>query len=67
MASATAKQPAKNASKASKAPAGGAGGAAGGGQAPPLTSPLMGGLNKKKKPFLGMAAPLGYVPGLGRG
>lgn len=30
----------------------------------PLASPLMG---KKKKPFLGMAAPLGYVPGLGRG
>ncbi|KAI7794687.1 pre-mRNA-processing factor 6 [Triplophysa rosa] len=61
MASATAKQPAKTASKAP------AEGAAGGGQAPPLTSPLMGALNKKKKPFLGMAAPLGYVPGLGRG
>ncbi|CDQ98580.1 unnamed protein product [Oncorhynchus mykiss] len=30
----------------------------------PMSSPLMG---KKKKPFLGMAAPLGYVPGLGRG
>lgn len=24
-------------------------------------------MNKKKKPFLGMPAPLGYVPGLGRG
>lgn len=26
-----------------------------------------GAMNKKKKPFLGMPAPLGYVPGLGRG
>lgn len=34
------------------------------GPALPLASPLMG---KKKKPFLGMPAPLGYVPGLGRG
>lgn len=47
--------------------AGGGSGAAGGGGGPPampLASPLMG---KKKKPFLGMPAPLGYVPGLGRG
>lgn len=47
--------------------AGGGSGAAGAGGAPPampLASPLMG---KKKKPFLGMPAPLGYVPGLGRG
>uniref|UniRef100_A0A9J8B5C8 Pre-mRNA-processing factor 6 n=1 Tax=Cyprinus carpio carpio TaxID=630221 RepID=A0A9J8B5C8_CYPCA len=64
MASATAKQPAKAASKAAS---GGTGGSAGGAPAMPLASPLMGGLNKKKKPFLGMAAPLGYVPGLGRG
>uniref|UniRef100_A0A671L1M0 Pre-mRNA-processing factor 6 n=1 Tax=Sinocyclocheilus anshuiensis TaxID=1608454 RepID=A0A671L1M0_9TELE len=64
MASATAKQPAKTASKAAS---GGTGGAAGGAPAMPLASPLMGGLNKKKKPFLGMSAPLGYVPGLGRG
>lgn len=64
MASAAAKQPAKS---GSKTPAGGAGGAANGAPAMPLASPLMGGLNKKKKPFLGMPAPLGYVPGLGRG
>uniref|UniRef100_A0A673FP02 Pre-mRNA-processing factor 6 n=1 Tax=Sinocyclocheilus rhinocerous TaxID=307959 RepID=A0A673FP02_9TELE len=64
MASATAKQPAKTASKAAS---GGTGGAAVGAPAMPLASPLMGGLNKKKKPFLGMSAPLGYVPGLGRG
>uniref|UniRef100_A0A671L2J6 Pre-mRNA-processing factor 6 n=1 Tax=Sinocyclocheilus anshuiensis TaxID=1608454 RepID=A0A671L2J6_9TELE len=50
-----------------KAASGGTGGAAGGAPAMPLASPLMGGLNKKKKPFLGMSAPLGYVPGLGRG
>lgn len=50
----------------SKSPAGGAGAAGAGGGLPvmPLASPLMG---KKKKPFLGMPAPLGYVPGLGRG
>ena len=50
----------------SKAATGGAGaaGAAGAPPAVPLASPLMG---KKKKPFLGMPAPLGYVPGLGRG
>uniref|UniRef100_A0AAY5F3Q4 Pre-mRNA-processing factor 6 n=1 Tax=Electrophorus electricus TaxID=8005 RepID=A0AAY5F3Q4_ELEEL len=64
MASAAAKQPSKNATKGS---AGAGGGAAAGGAAVPLASPLMGGLNKKKKPFLGMPAPLGYVPGLGRG
>lgn len=64
MASAIAKQPSKIASKAAS---GGTGGAAGGAPAMPLASPLMGGLNKKKKPFLGMPAPLGYVPGLGRG
>lgn len=37
---------------------------------PPVPSrPLVitGAMNKKKKPFLGMPAPLGYVPGLGRG
>lgn len=28
---------------------------------------VAGAMNKKKKPFLGMPAPLGYVPGLGRG
>lgn len=28
---------------------------------------VTGAMNKKKKPFLGMPAPLGYVPGLGRG
>lgn len=63
MASATIKQGPKIVSKASA----GAAGAAGGGGGPPimpLASPLMG---KKKKPFLGMPAPLGYVPGLGRG
>uniref|UniRef100_A0AAR2IL99 Pre-mRNA-processing factor 6 n=1 Tax=Pygocentrus nattereri TaxID=42514 RepID=A0AAR2IL99_PYGNA len=64
MASAAAKQPPKSAAK-STAAAGGGG--ATGGAAIPLASPLMGGLNKKKKPFLGMPAPLGYVPGLGRG
>lgn len=42
----------------------GAAGASGGPPIIPLASPLMG---KKKKPFLGMPAPLGYVPGLGRG
>ncbi|XP_023861301.1 pre-mRNA-processing factor 6 [Salvelinus fontinalis] len=47
----------------------GSGGGRGGGRNAdpppmPMSSPLMG---KKKKPFLGMAAPLGYVPGLGRG
>lgn len=41
-----------------------AAGASGGPPVMPLASPLMG---KKKKPFLGMPAPLGYVPGLGRG
>uniref|UniRef100_A0AAQ5ZF11 Pre-mRNA-processing factor 6 n=1 Tax=Amphiprion ocellaris TaxID=80972 RepID=A0AAQ5ZF11_AMPOC len=63
MASAAAKQAPKIVSKAS---AGGAGAAGAGGGPPimPLASPLMG---KKKKPFLGMPAPLGYVPGLGRG
>lgn len=50
----------------SKSSAGGAGAAGAGGGPPiiPIASPLMG---KKKKPFLGMPAPLGYVPGLGRG
>lgn len=42
----------------------GAAGANSGTPIVPLASPLMG---KKKKPFLGMPAPLGYVPGLGRG
>ncbi|XP_056304688.1 pre-mRNA-processing factor 6 [Danio aesculapii] len=64
MASSAAKQPAKT---ANKTPSGGAGGTVAGAPAMPLASPLMGGLNKKKKPFLGMPAPLGYVPGLGRG
>uniref|UniRef100_A0A8P4GFJ2 Pre-mRNA-processing factor 6 n=1 Tax=Dicentrarchus labrax TaxID=13489 RepID=A0A8P4GFJ2_DICLA len=63
MASAAGKQAPKIVSKSS---AGGAGAAGAGGAPPimPLASPLMG---KKKKPFLGMPAPLGYVPGLGRG
>uniref|UniRef100_A0A8B9RA07 Pre-mRNA-processing factor 6 n=1 Tax=Astyanax mexicanus TaxID=7994 RepID=A0A8B9RA07_ASTMX len=65
MASSAAKQPQKGAAKGPAAPAGGAAAA---GAAMPLASPLMGGINnKKKKPFLGMPAPLGYVPGLGRG
>lgn len=58
---------AKQASKiVPKTAAGGtaAAGASGGPPIVPLASPLMG---KKKKPFLGMPAPLGYVPGLGRG
>lgn len=63
MASAAAKQAPKTAPKAS-AGATGAAGAGGGPPIMPLASPLMG---KKKKPFLGMPAPLGYVPGLGRG
>lgn len=57
----------KQATKIVSKNTGGGTGAAGGGGAPPampLASPLMG---KKKKPFLGMPAPLGYVPGLGRG
>lgn len=63
MASAAAKQAPKIVPKTS---AGGTGAAGVGGGPPimPLASPLMG---KKKKPFLGMPAPLGYVPGLGRG
>lgn len=63
MASGAAKQAPKIVSKTS---AGGTGAAGAGGGPPimPLASPLMG---KKKKPFLGMPAPLGYVPGLGRG
>lgn len=63
MASAAGKQASKIVSKT----ASGGTAAAGGTGAPPampLASPLMG---KKKKPFLGMPAPLGYVPGLGRG
>lgn len=63
MASGAAKQATKIVAKTN---AGGAGVAGAGGGPPvmPLASPLMG---KKKKPFLGMPAPLGYVPGLGRG
>lgn len=57
------KQSSKIVSKSSGG-GGGAGGAAGAPPIMPLASPLMG---KKKKPFLGMPAPLGYVPGLGRG
>ncbi|XP_044067679.1 pre-mRNA-processing factor 6 [Siniperca chuatsi] len=63
MASATAKQGPKIVTKTS-AGGTGAAGASGGPPIMPLASPLMG---KKKKPFLGMPAPLGYVPGLGRG
>ncbi|KAF5921477.1 hypothetical protein HPG69_008239 [Diceros bicornis minor] len=40
------------------------------GRSPTLPLPTLvvpGAMNKKKKPFLGMPAPLGYVPGLGRG
>lgn len=55
------KQPSKNSTKSSSGPGGGN---VPSGPALPLASPLMG---KKKKPFLGMPAPLGYVPGLGRG
>ncbi|XP_043945818.1 pre-mRNA-processing factor 6 [Protopterus annectens] len=47
--------------------AGAPGGAAPAGGASGLTASLTGTMNKKKKPFLGMPAPLGYVPGLGRG
>lgn len=63
MASAAGKQAPKIVTKTA---AGGTGtvGASGGPPVLPLASPLMG---KKKKPFLGMPAPLGYVPGLGRG
>lgn len=32
-----------------------------------VVAAVTGTMNKKKKPFLGMPAPLGYVPGLGRG
>lgn len=63
MASAAGKQTSKIVSKTTAAGAGAAG-ATGGTPIMPLASPLMG---KKKKPFLGMPAPLGYVPGLGRG
>lgn len=63
MASAGGKQAPKIVSK-SNAGGTGAAGASGGPPIMPLASPLMG---KKKKPFLGMPAPLGYVPGLGRG
>lgn len=63
MASSAAKQGPKIVSKTS-AGGGGAAGVGGGPPIMPLASPLMG---KKKKPFLGMPAPLGYVPGLGRG
>ncbi|XP_026545088.1 pre-mRNA-processing factor 6 [Notechis scutatus] len=48
-------------SSSSGASGGGGGGASG------LTAALTGTMNRKKKPFLGMPAPLGYVPGLGRG
>lgn len=63
MASGGGKQATKIVSKSSAGGAGAAG-ASGGPPVMPLASPLMG---KKKKPFLGMPAPLGYVPGLGRG
>ncbi|MCJ8741804.1 hypothetical protein PDJAM_G00074940 [Pangasius djambal] len=61
MSSAAVKQPSKNPTKSASGPGGGN---VPSGPALPLASPLMG---KKKKPFLGMPAPLGYVPGLGRG
>lgn len=63
MANSSGKQSNKNAGRGST---GGTGGVNGPNGPPvmPLASPLMG---KKKKPFLGMPAPLGYVPGLGRG
>lgn len=61
MSSIAVKQPSKNPTKSSSGPGGGN---VPSGPALPLASPLMG---KKKKPFLGMPAPLGYVPGLGRG
>lgn len=61
MMSAAVKQPSKIPTKSSSGPGGGN---VPSGPALPLASPLMG---KKKKPFLGMPAPLGYVPGLGRG
>lgn len=65
MASATAKQASKIVTKPSAGgPAAAAAASGGGPPVLPLASPLMG---KKKKPFLGMPAPLGYVPGLGRG
>lgn len=67
MASVSAKQPSKLASKSASGASGAAGAASNNAPILPLASPLMGGLNKKKKPFLGMPAPLGYVPGLGRG
>ncbi|PWA31670.1 hypothetical protein CCH79_00006719 [Gambusia affinis] len=63
MASNAAKQGTKIVSKTAAAGTAAAG-ASGGPPIMPLASPLMG---KKKKPFLGMPAPLGYVPGLGRG
>lgn len=63
MASAAGKQASKIVSKTT-AGSTAAAGATGGPPIMPLASPLMG---KKKKPFLGMPAPLGYVPGLGRG
>lgn len=66
MATTATKQTTKIVSKANAGGAGAAAAAAASGGPPvmPLASPLMG---KKKKPFLGMPAPLGYVPGLGRG
>lgn len=63
MASAAGKQASKIVSKATSGGTAAAG-ATGAPPVMPLASPLMG---KKKKPFLGMPAPLGYVPGLGRG
>ncbi|KAG5281715.1 hypothetical protein AALO_G00047990 [Alosa alosa] len=67
MANVSAKQPNKSGSKLATGAPGGPGAANNNAPVLPLASPLMGGLNKKKKPFLGMPAPLGYVPGLGRG
>ncbi|CAG11265.1 unnamed protein product, partial [Tetraodon nigroviridis] len=63
MASAAGKQASKIVSKTTGGNTAAAA-ATGGPPIMPLASPLMG---KKKKPFLGMPAPLGYVPGLGRG
>ncbi|CAM2102295.1 pre-mRNA-processing factor 6 isoform X1 [Lepidochelys kempii] len=55
-----------SASASAAAPPGGSN-PAGPGGASGLTASITGTMNKKKKPFLGMPAPLGYVPGLGRG
>ncbi|KAG8131585.1 putative Pre-mRNA-processing factor 6-like protein [Naja naja] len=74
MAAMAASSAASTASGSSSSSSGGGGpagssssGASGGGGASGMTAALTGTMNRKKKPFLGMPAPLGYVPGLGRG